>query len=148
MFLARNRTMALVEIARFADMNEAQVAGSALRAAGFHPVLPDEHVASVVWTDQFAIGGIRLSVPGREAADARDFITEVRASDRYRAVTAEDERRETAVGVASVLFASMLFGWPLARLKRPGRPMKAVAVVLMALTVAMWLARLLPHAPN
>ena len=134
--------MALAEIARFADMNEAQVAGSALRAAGFHPILPDEHLASVVWTDQLVIGGIRLSVPDPEAADARSFIAEVRGSDRYRSMTAEDQRRETAVGVTGALLASMVFGWSLAGLKRPKPFMKVVSVLMMVLAGTAYVLRL------
>jgi len=66
--------MALIEIARFADLREGQVAKSALIALGFRAVLFDEYRASVLWTEQSAIGGLRIIVPEVEATEAQEFL--------------------------------------------------------------------------
>ncbi len=62
--------MTMVVIARLLDLPQAQVAASALRSAGLHPVLFEEHQNYANWTYMLAIGGCRLAVPGDEAQDA------------------------------------------------------------------------------
>ncbi|HEY3697133.1 putative signal transducing protein [Phenylobacterium sp.] len=70
--------MALVEIARFVDLTEAQVAASALRASGIPVFLQNEHWGQTAFTMQLAIGGFRLWVPEEEATDAQAFISSSR----------------------------------------------------------------------
>jgi hypothetical protein len=67
--------MALVEIARFVDLTEAQVAASALRASGVPVFMQNEHWGQTEFTMQMAMGGFRLWVPEQEAPDARAFIS-------------------------------------------------------------------------
>jgi hypothetical protein len=62
--------MTLVVVARPLDLPQAQVAASALRSAGLHPVLLDEQLNSSIWTMTFAFGGCRVAVPEDELKDA------------------------------------------------------------------------------
>ena len=62
--------MALVECRRFL-LPEALVARATLEAAGFHPLLFDEFRASLIWTEQLTIGGVRLMVHDQELCRRR-----------------------------------------------------------------------------
>lgn len=66
--------MALVEVARFDDLSEAQVAVSALRAAGLEPFLQGENqgstnVLSIRWQ-----GGLRVWVPESDTDLAAEIL--------------------------------------------------------------------------
>lgn len=67
-----------IEIARFADVYEAEIAASRLRADGFDPVLGGaEHVKTNPLVLQ-ALGGVNLSVPDDQAAAARVLLESLR----------------------------------------------------------------------
>ena len=65
--------MALVQIARFADMTEAQVAASALRASGIAAVVHDGS-----GQNYYLVQNFRLAVPEPDAADARAYLATLR----------------------------------------------------------------------
>ena len=65
--------MALVQIARFADRYEAQVAASALRASGIAAVVHDE-----AGQNYYLVQNIRLAVAEPDAADARAYLDMLR----------------------------------------------------------------------
>ena len=73
--------MALVQIARFAELTEVQVAASALRASGIPAVVHDE-LGQMNYLLQTALGGFRLAVPEADAADARAYIAALRKEPR------------------------------------------------------------------
>lgn len=73
--------MALVEIARFSDLREGQIAASRLRATGLMPILWDEYRGSIDFFLWQALGGFRLCVIEDEAEEARALITLCRTSD-------------------------------------------------------------------
>ena len=66
--------MAFHEIARFLDLNEAQIAAAALRASGMTVFVQNEGWGQAMWHYQYAMGGFRLWVPEEDAVDARAFI--------------------------------------------------------------------------
>lgn len=66
--------MALVRIARYHTLSEAEVAASVLRSAGIHAHVSDAHYLGVFWTDTIALGGFRLSVPEEEGPDAVEIL--------------------------------------------------------------------------
>lgn len=66
--------MALVELARFHTLSEAEVAASVLRSAGIEAMIADAHYGSVFWAQQSALGGYRLSVLDEDLADARALL--------------------------------------------------------------------------
>jgi hypothetical protein len=65
--------MDLVQIARFADMTEAQVAASALRASGIAAVVHDGS-----GQNYYVVQNFRLAVPETDAADARAYLAALR----------------------------------------------------------------------
>jgi hypothetical protein len=71
--------MGLVRIARFADLNEAQVVMSALRSAGIPALLQNEYAGQAYFLWQPAIGDFPILVPQDLAKDAVDFIRQHRS---------------------------------------------------------------------
>jgi hypothetical protein len=68
----------MIEIARFADVYEAEIAAARLRADGFEPLLGGaEHVKADPLVLQ-ALGWVRLSVPENEAFRARALLQSLR----------------------------------------------------------------------
>jgi hypothetical protein len=61
--------MALVLIARFADLTEAQAAAAALRASDIPVMVQNEFHGQAVFFMQQALGGFRLWVPEEDAAE-------------------------------------------------------------------------------
>jgi len=70
--------MRFVEIARFTDLTEPQVAASALRASGIPVILQRDHVLQVHANLIYAMGGPGLLVPEADAEAARSFLDEIR----------------------------------------------------------------------
>jgi hypothetical protein len=70
--------MALVEVARFLDLTEAQVVASGLRSGGVFVFLQNEVLGRMDVNLVYAMGGVRVWVPEDAAADARAFIAESR----------------------------------------------------------------------
>jgi hypothetical protein len=70
--------MRFVEIARFTDLTEPQVAASALRASGIPVILQREYLSQVHINLLYALGGPGLLVPEEDAEAARAFLNEVR----------------------------------------------------------------------
>lgn len=66
--------MALVQIARYADLREAQIAASLLRSAGLLAFLPEEHFGSANFLLSQATGGFRLCVAEEEAEAALALV--------------------------------------------------------------------------
>jgi hypothetical protein len=113
--------MALVEAARFWDLTEAQVAGSALRASGIEAEVVDEVVGrNAVWW-QSAMGGFRLLVDEADAAAARALIEDCRSEP---GAVAPLPPREAAARTLLSLALTFLTGClvPL----RPRRPSRLV----------------------
>jgi hypothetical protein len=137
--------VALVEVRRFADLQQALVARSALEARGLHPFVFDSTTGSVLWIDQFALGGIRLMAPEDEVAVARELLADPAAGPQpWGPPTLEGG---TPAGIIAAFGAATFVGWPLAGFKRPGRFHRAAALLLtlgaVALLAAPLLARLL-----
>lgn len=72
-----------VTIARFRDLNTAQMAASVLRANGLDTNLPGEYTSGLIFPYQMVSGcEIRLQVPKADAALARELLTAIHpASD-------------------------------------------------------------------
>ena len=73
--------MSLVQIARFADLTEAQVAASALRALDV-PVSVFDELGQTYYLLQTALGGFRLMVPEADADEARAYLATPREAPR------------------------------------------------------------------
>lgn len=114
--------MALVEIARFSDITEAQAAAAALRASNIPVMLQNEFHGHAMFYMSQALGGFRLWTPEADAADARAFIEACRGEPRRVEVDAYP-----AVTLLAVITATLLgpiIGWTFAaaRLRRRRLP--------------------------
>ena len=70
--------MALVEVARFLELTEAQAAVAALRASGVPVFLGNENLGQTVLTWQHALGGFQLWTREEDAGDVRAFLRQAR----------------------------------------------------------------------
>ena len=68
----------MIEIARFADVYEAEIAAARLRAEGFDPVLGGAEHAKVNSLVLQALGGVNLSVPDKQVETARALLDALR----------------------------------------------------------------------
>jgi len=69
----------MIEIARFADVYEAEIVAGRLRADGFTPTLGGAEHAKADPLILQALGWVRLSVPDEEAAPAAARLASLRA---------------------------------------------------------------------
>lgn len=69
----------MIEIARFADVYEAEIVAARLRADGFAPTLGGAEHAKADPLILQALGWVRLSVPDKEAAPATARLAALRA---------------------------------------------------------------------
>ncbi|QDH72251.1 hypothetical protein [Brevundimonas sp. M20] len=101
--------MDLTEIARFADVYEAEIAAARLRAEGYDPVLGGAEHAKTNTLALLALGGVGLSVPDNQAAAARALLSRLRAGDEQleeEPAEATDGRSGRPRGLGPVLFAA------------------------------------------
>jgi hypothetical protein len=101
--------MALVEVARFADLTEAQVAASALRASGIFVFLQNQHHGEMNFGVQFALGGFPLHVMEEEAAEVRAMLSHIRAAPSS---LAPPPPAQSVPRLAFSLVITWLFGVP------------------------------------
>jgi hypothetical protein len=64
----------LVTVRVFTSVPDAQVACTALLAAGLDASLRDEHLVSMQWLYSNAVGGVKLQVPAEQAEEARALL--------------------------------------------------------------------------
>ena len=109
--------MALVRVARFLDLTEAEVVASALRSGGLFVFVQNEITGRMRVNWVYAMGGFGIWVPEEEAADARAFIAESR---RKASTLAPLPVAEAAVRIVLSFLLTVLTGQvvPL----RPRRP--------------------------
>jgi hypothetical protein len=117
--------MSMVEIARFANLQEAQIAAARLRADGYPVLIQNENWAASDFLMTVAMGGLRLWAPASEAEAARRLIAELRVAEP--AIEVDDDDREepkratisglaTALRTTSSVFLAFVFASPVALL--------------------------------
>ncbi|MFT4252272.1 MAG: DUF2007 domain-containing protein [Caulobacter sp.] len=94
--------MSLTEIARFADLAEAQIAASRLRAEGVPVLLQNEHWGANDYLMTIAMGGFRLWAPDAEADEARRLIEDLRRAPADAETTPETSARPDVLGLGVV----------------------------------------------
>lgn len=62
-------------VARFATVGEADIARSALEAAGLDVLLIDEQTVALNWLYSQAVGGVKVLVPAEDAERAADILS-------------------------------------------------------------------------
>ncbi|MFC7377931.1 putative signal transducing protein [Brevundimonas sp. GCM10030266] len=100
--------MSITEIARFADVYEAEIAAARLRSEGFDPVLGGAEHAKTNTLALLALGGVNLSVPDKQVEAARALLDRLRAGEEGiedEAAEAQDVRSARPRGLGPVLFA-------------------------------------------
>lgn len=98
--------MALLQIARYADLREAQVAASMLRARGMLVVLPEEQITQTNFLLSQAVGGCRLCVAEDDAEEALALIAPHRVGDA-RALNWSNHPDALTTAPSSVFWAIM-----------------------------------------
>ena len=102
----------MIEIARFADVYEAEIAAARLRAEGFDPVLGgSEHVKTNFLILQ-ALGGVNLSLPTDQADAGRSVLAGLRGgTERIEAAELAPADRQRKRGLMTLLaFVGLAFG--------------------------------------
>lgn len=104
----------MIEIARFADVYEAEIAASRLRVDGYDAVLGGAEHAKVNSLVLQALGGVNLSVPNHQAAAARTLLESLRAGDERiedaDPVTARPGRKAGPVALLAAIGLGFLVG--------------------------------------
>lgn len=110
--------MSITEIARFADVYEAEIAASRLRSDGFDPVLGGAEHAKTNTLAVLALGGVNLSVPKDQADAARLLLDSLRAGiERIGDEEPGNAAPTRSLGPIALLVAVItgvllvLFGW-------------------------------------
>ena len=129
--------MALVECRRFL-LPEALVARATLEAAGFHPLLFDEFRASLIWTEQLTIGGVRLMVHDQELEPARALLAEIHS--KASTTTATSSARSRPWLFLLLLILAFVVGWPIAGFKIHDRlhRLTALSVTVLLISFFLW----------
>jgi hypothetical protein len=144
--------MSLKEIARFADLAEAQIAASRLRAEGVQVLVQNEYWGGADFIMTIAMGGFRLWAPEGQADEAKALISELRANSPPPEEPEGDEpimQRPAAVppavGVARTglaLVLTLLLGWAGGLVVVEWRRHVAVTSVVVVLTTISALSML------
>ena len=111
--------MSLTEIARFADLAEAQIAASRLRAEGVPVLVQNEYWGGVDYLMSIAMGGFRLWAPDDQAADAKALIQGLRHAlpspepedDFEEAPPTREPPVAGTMRAGAALLLSLTFGW-------------------------------------
>ena len=70
-----------IEVGRFHDLHEAELAAGLLRSAGIRAEVADHHLIGMDPLMQRAVGGLRVMAPDDEAADARAILARVQSGE-------------------------------------------------------------------
>jgi hypothetical protein len=110
--------MALVEVARFLDLTEAQAAAAALRASDIPVFLQNENWGQTEAYLQLAMGGFRIWSPEEHADEARAFIDVCRATTSQ--IRPQGGPAQAAVGLGLALLLGPAAGWLTTAFRRRG----------------------------
>lgn len=101
----------MIEIARFADVYEAEIAAARLQSDGFDPVLGGaEHVKTNPLVLQ-ALGGVNLSVPNDQASAARTLLERLRSGAEQIEDADPVTRNPACRAVTAALLAAIGLGF-------------------------------------
>lgn len=141
--------MSLKEIARFADLAEAQIAASRLRSEGVQVLVQNEYWGGADFIMTIAMGGFRLWAPEDQAAEAKALISELRAGSPPAEDLEGEEPRPIADALAAgaartglALVLALLLGWAGGLLVVGRRRHAAVTGAVVALTAISLLSLL------
>ena len=125
--------MPLREAARFATLQEAEIACSALNAYGLSAVVFDRTYGANNWVGQFVLGGLRVVVPTSQVEDARAILGVLRPADRSALRWGHAQGRFSGIPLAVLALLLTDGGWALGL-------MRTRITVARLLVVAIYLA--------
>lgn len=133
--------MALVMIARYADLGEAQVAAAMLRANGMLAIIPEEQMGSTNFLLSQAMGGYRLCVAETDTEAAVGLIAPHRAGSP-EALDWRSHPDAAATAVSSVFWAiaDPTGGFAWARLRKRFTVTALLGLLLALLSIATTVA--------
>ena len=108
--------MALVEVATFLDLTEAQTASAALRASGIQVFLQNENWGQTEAYLQIAMGGFRIWTPEDDADEAKAFIAACRATPPE--IAPQGSVAQAAMGVGLLFLVGPAGAWMATALRR------------------------------
>ena len=136
--------MSQVEIARFADLYEADLAAAFLTSRGLGASVADRHLSTIDPLMQRALGGIRVMTPEQHADAARDMLARAArgefATDGGEAPDPASGGRTLTAGVLAAFF--LTGGYGALALTAGGRPVTAVRVAGLVVIAILGVAPL------
>lgn len=134
----------MMEVARFADVYEAEVAASFLAACGVQALVADRTMATMQPLLQTAVGGIRLLTPVGQAARATELLR-MAASGVFAAdaLDGEKARPVVAFGVVTAVTALLVGHGYAGQPFRPRGRLSAVhlcGLILLSGALVVWIA--------
>lgn len=128
--------MPLRECRRYPTLPQALVARSALEASGLRVFVFDEFRASMMWTQQFALGGVRLMVLASDVDAARELLADVGEAEPKAA----EPLPARITLFLSLLALSFVVGWPIAGFKRNDlfHRVTALALTFLFAGITLW----------
>jgi hypothetical protein len=110
--------MALVEVAAFLDLTEAQTAAAALRASGISVFLQNENWGQTEAYLQIAMGGFRIWTPEEDADEAKAFIAACRAEPSE--IAPQGSPTQAAIGIGLLFLLGPAGAWMATAFRRRG----------------------------
>jgi hypothetical protein len=95
------------EAARFSSYAEAQVACSALQAAGIAAVMVDQDPVAGAWREPYGAGGYRIFAPADQVVDARLLLRRADASSPRKPSASPALKTDRLVLIRLLLIAGL-----------------------------------------
>ena len=139
-----------VEIGRFHDLHEAELAAGLLRSAGIRAEVADHHLIGIDPLMQRAVGGLRVMAPPDQAADARAILARVQAGEFANSEEADPlpEPDDGQGQGAAMVLGVLAFPWAVAGMTGARRSLSrrrrlaplALGLLMLLLVIAPWIA--------
>lgn len=136
-----------VEVGRFHDLHEAELAAGLLRSAGIRAEVADHHLIGIDPLMQRAVGGLRVMAPPDQAADARAILARVQAGEFADADADPLPEPEDRPGHGAAMALGVLaFPWAVAGMTGARRSLSrrrrlaplALGLLMLLLIVVPW----------
>lgn len=136
--------MALVSVARYADLQEARIAATRLDSAGIMAIVPEEQMGHTNFLLGQAMGGYRLCVIDEDLQAAREILTGCR-TENPEALKWREQPDAVTSAPSSIFWAIMdpTGGFAWAKLRKRFTVTAILALLLALLVIAVFVAALI-----